>query len=87
MDVLPLNIGEHAYTQSAIMGHDRRFRRASAIAFLSRSAVRGGRFFTTRGGPWRRNTATSNRLVAGFHRLSDAGRVSFISSKGTNSSP
>ena len=87
VEMLPLKIGEHFCTQSTIMGHDRRSRRASVIAFLSRSAVRSGRFFTTRGGPWRRNTATSNRLVAGFQRLWDAGRVPSIASNGTNSSP
>ncbi len=68
-------------------GHGRRSRRASVMAFLIRSAVRGGRFFTTSCGPRRRNTATSNRLVEGFHRLWDVGCEPSISSKRTNSSP
>ncbi len=74
-------------TRPARLSQDGRSRRASIIVFLSRSAVRSGRFFTTSGGPWRRNTATSNSLVAGFQRLWDAGRVPSISSNGTNSLP
>ena len=67
-------------------GYAWRSRRASFIAFSSRTAVCSGRFFTTRSGPLRRTTATSDRLVAGFQR-GDAGRVPPISPKGKNSSP
>ena len=82
-----LKTGWYAFTRSATIDHDRRLRRASVTDLLSRSAIDSGRFLTTSGGPWRRNTATSNSLVAGFQRLSDAGRVPSISSNGTNSPP
>lgn len=71
-----------------VLGYDRwRSRRTPFMALPSLSAVRGGRFFTTSGGPWRRATETSKRLVAGFQRLWAAVLVSSISLNATNSSP